>query len=38
MVSPNCQEWNYAWIAEIRDQCVVQNTAFFFKQWGGVKK
>jgi protein gp37 len=26
------------WIANIRDQCVAQNTPFFFKQWGGVKK
>ena len=27
-----------AWIADIRDQCVAQNTPFFFKQWGGAKK
>jgi protein gp37 len=23
------------WIRELRDQCVSQNVAFFFKQWGG---
>ena len=26
------------WIREIRDQCVASNVAFFFKQWGGVRK
>ncbi|GAE26991.1 bacteriophage protein gp37 [Halalkalibacter wakoensis JCM 9140] len=26
------------WVREIRDQCEVQNVAFFFKQWGGVQK
>lgn len=23
------------WVREIRDQCVLQDVAFFFKQWGG---
>jgi protein gp37 len=23
------------WVRELRDQCFIQNTAFFFKQWGG---
>lgn len=27
-----------AWVAEIRDQCLRDNVAFFFKQWGGVQK
>lgn len=26
------------WVTEIRDQCVTSGTAFFFKQWGGVRK
>jgi protein gp37 len=26
------------WITEIRDQCISSQTAFFFKQWGGVRK
>ena len=25
------------WATEIRDQCVAQNVAFFFKQWGGYR-
>jgi Bacteriophage protein gp37 len=26
------------WVIDIRDQCRVFGTAFFFKQWGGVQK
>lgn len=26
------------WVMEIRDQCLDANVAFFFKQWGGVRK
>ena len=25
------------WVQEIRDQCVAQEVAFFFKQWGGAR-
>lgn len=25
------------WVREVRDQCVVQGVAFFFKQWGGIR-
>lgn len=25
------------WIREIRDQCIVANVPFFFKQWGGIR-
>ena len=25
------------WLREIRDQCVLNNVPFFFKQWGGLK-
>jgi protein gp37 len=24
-------------VREIRDQCLTQGTAFFFKQWGGLR-
>jgi hypothetical protein len=26
------------WVASIRDQCKKAEIAFFFKQWGGVRK
>ncbi len=26
------------WVEEIRDQCLEEGVAFFFKQWGGVNK
>ena len=26
------------WVVDIRDQCLADNTPFFFKQWGGVRK
>lgn len=26
------------WVRDIRDQCLDQGVAFFFKQWGGVQK
>lgn len=29
---------NIEWVREIRDQCIEQNTPFFFKQWGGINK
>lgn len=25
------------WVREVRDQCVAQGVAFFFKQWGGAR-
>ena len=27
-----------AWVTSLRDQCARANVAFFFKQWGGVRK
>jgi protein gp37 len=27
-----------AWVVSIRDQCTAAGVAFFFKQWGGVRK
>ena len=26
------------WVEQIRDQCIKKRVAFFFKQWGGVRK
>jgi protein gp37 len=26
------------WVTSIRDQCKTADVAFFFKQWGGVRK
>jgi protein gp37 len=26
------------WVTDIRDQCLKASVAFFFKQWGGVRK
>jgi protein gp37 len=26
------------WVRDIRDQCQAVGVAFFFKQWGGVRK
>jgi protein gp37 len=35
---PGSRPMESEWVTEIRDQCQKQNTAFFFKQWGGVQK
>ena len=35
---PKARPMNIEWVREIRDQCIEQNTPFFFKQWGGVNK
>lgn len=35
---PRARPMNSDWVREIRDQCHLQNVAFFFKQWGGVQK
>jgi protein gp37 len=32
---PRARPMDPAWVAEIRDQCVGADVAFFFKQWGG---
>ncbi|MCD1257640.1 phage Gp37/Gp68 family protein [Paenibacillus athensensis] len=29
---------NEEWVVSIKNQCMNQNVAFFFKQWGGVQK
>ncbi|MDT9719111.1 phage Gp37/Gp68 family protein [Paenibacillus sp. ClWae2A] len=35
---PKARPMEEEWALSIRDQCVEQETAFFFKQWGGVQK
>lgn len=32
---PNARPCDPKWVREIRDRCVEQGIAFFFKQWGG---
>lgn len=33
-----CRPMQAEWARSIRDQCAAANVAFFFKQWGGVRK
>ncbi len=35
---PKAREMKIEWVREIFRQCRKANTAFFFKQWGGVRK
>jgi len=35
---PRARPMREEWIKRIRDICLEQGTAFFFKQWGGVRK
>ncbi|MGO9229038.1 MAG: DUF5131 family protein [Bryobacteraceae bacterium] len=35
---PGARPVDPAWVKDIRDQCVSDGVAFFFKQWGGVQK
>lgn len=35
---PKARPLQASWVRDIRDQCVAQDTPFFFKQWGGVRK
>jgi protein gp37 len=34
---PNARPMNPDWARELRDQCLEQKVAFFFKQWGGAR-
>jgi protein gp37 len=34
---PGARPLRLEWVREIRDQCLGQNVAFFFKQWGGIR-
>jgi protein gp37 len=35
---PGARSMEQSWVCEIRDQCRAVGVAFFFKQWGGVRK
>jgi protein gp37 len=35
---PGARPIEVEWVREIRNQCLEQRVAFFFKQWGGVRK
>lgn len=35
---PNARPMQPKWVRDIRDQCRAAGVAFFFKQWGGVRK
>lgn len=34
---PNARPIEPEWVRRLRDQCLAQNVAFFFKQWGGIR-
>jgi len=34
---PGARPIHLEWVREVRDQCVAQGVAFFFKQWGGAR-
>ncbi|MBR0091021.1 MAG: phage Gp37/Gp68 family protein [Lachnospiraceae bacterium] len=35
---PGCRPLKEEWVLRIRDKAFQSNTAFFFKQWGGIRK
>ncbi len=35
---PGARPMEYSWVRSLRDQCLESGVAFFFKQWGGVRK
>jgi len=35
---PRSRPMKKEWVIQIKEQCVEQNVAFFFKQWGGINK
>lgn len=36
--SPKARSTRKDWVRDITDQCIAQNVAFHFKQWGGTNK
>jgi len=34
---PSARKIDATWVREVRDQCLEQEVAFFFKQWGGFR-
>ena len=35
---PGARQMKKEWVMQIKEQCIEQNTPFYFKQWGGVRK
>ena len=35
---PKARYMSPEWVADLRDQCLIQKVPFFFKQWGGINK
>lgn len=35
---PGARPMDEIWVRELRDECVREGVAFFFKQWGGIQK
>jgi len=35
---PGSREMKEEWVLEVKEKCRIANSAFFFKQWGGVNK
>lgn len=35
---PRCRPMKEEWVISIQEQCAAANVAFFFKQWGGIRK
>lgn len=35
---PGARPMDASWVRDVRDQCQDRSVAFFFKQWGGVRK
>lgn len=35
---PGARPMDPAWVLDLRDQCLNAGVAFYFKQWGGVRK
>ncbi|MBN2412964.1 phage Gp37/Gp68 family protein [candidate division KSB1 bacterium] len=35
---PRARPMKKEWVIQIKEQCIVQNVPFFFKQWGGINK
>ena len=34
---PRARPMQIEWVREVREQCLEQGVAFFFKQWGGIR-
>ena len=34
---PGARAMDVEWVRDIREQCLDQDVAFFFKQWGGIR-